>query len=333
MHNRSEGVFFSLGAYKRIGPTAIAWVVPHLFLLVVAVVWYVACECSPEVTALAVQCVACALAIFLTIYRERIRPSTLVLLAATTALGVLALELCANDKFYAMGKRVWLLEFVIVVTLICGLWLLTGRRGIAPALVLAELTFVGVAQHYVLEFRGTAILPSDLFALGTAIEVSNGYSYDLSSGMLYGFSALSLGIACCSLMQPTEPAESNISHLCSVTLSPSRQRGSLDFSRSLFATKRLREVAGGAALLVLLALLLTVPSYAEVFDVQMDYWWSGDYYRRQGFLPSFIRCWQDLDVTAPEGYSGDVARTTQATLAKAYLDKPGTQERRSASTA
>ncbi|MBR3314475.1 MAG: LTA synthase family protein [Atopobiaceae bacterium] len=311
-------------------PSTVAWTIPHLVILAAAATWYAAGAGSPNIVALAACCAAALCSGCLTLHRSRITPPTPLLLAAIPVLGVLALELCANDRLYTIGPQFWLLELALVATLLFGLWLLSGRRGVAPAIGLAALTLVGTIQHYVLEFRGTAILPSDIFALGTAMSVSGGYTYDLSAGMMLGFAALSLGITCCALLRRSaSDAKTSVSPKQPAHLNDATSRT----QRSILGSTRMREIAGGAALLVVLVILLTVPSYGKVFGVQMDYWWSKDWYGRQGFLPSFVYCWQDLAVNAPEGYSADAARTTQAELAKAYLEKAGTQERRDASTA
>ncbi len=62
--------------------------------------------------------------------------------------------------------------------LIAGLLhLMIGRRGLSCGAALTLFWAVGMANHYVLSFRGRTIFPGDLLGLQTAINVSGNYSY------------------------------------------------------------------------------------------------------------------------------------------------------------
>ena len=283
--------------------TTLLWTLPHLGLLAGAAGWYCMGAGSSNIICLAVFCLACLMFGRLTLHRDDRFPPLPVLLVTTTVCGVLALELCRNEKIYTMMPLFALLETLLVGGLLCGLWLLCGKRGIGPAIGLIALTAVGIVEHYVLEFRGTAILPSDIYAMGTALSVSGGYTYDLSWGMLLGLAALSAGLSFCSLLW-----------------------------RGVARQVRLLNLAGGVVVLGLTAALVLIPSYGDVFGAQIDYWWSKDWYGRQGFLPSFIYAWQDLAIREPDGYSEDTARAAQTTLAQRHLEHEGTAERRAAAT-
>ena len=43
---------------------------------------------------------------------------------------------------------------------------------------------LGIAEHFVITFKGEAILPSDILALGTAMEVSEGYEFTFTAGIV-----------------------------------------------------------------------------------------------------------------------------------------------------
>lgn len=57
------------------------------------------------------------------------------------------------------------------------LHLLIGRRGLSCGVALTLFWVVGMANHYVLSFRGRTIFPGDLLGLQTAVNVSGNYSY------------------------------------------------------------------------------------------------------------------------------------------------------------
>ena len=46
---------------------------------------------------------------------------------------------------------------------------------------------IGVAEYYVLEFRGSPLHPADLLSIGTAGEVSSAYKFDLPISMCAAF--------------------------------------------------------------------------------------------------------------------------------------------------
>ncbi len=296
--------FAAHSAHKHLKLTSLLWALPHMLLLGGVTAWYIMGAGSSNLVCLIAFSVVCVLCGCTALHRDDRFPPLTPLLLATTLCGVLALELCCNDTVLAVGPQFWLVEIALVGGLLCGLWFLCGRRGILPAIGLVALTLLGVAQHYVLEFRGTAILPSDLFAFGTALSVSGGYTYDLSPGMLLGLATLSGGLLCCALLWRGEAWR-----------------------------LRLFDLLGGVVLFALVAAIAIVPRYGDVFGAQIDYWWSKDWYGRQGFLPSFIFAWQDLEVRAPGGYSAEEARAAQTNLAERHLAKAGTDQRRAQSTA
>lgn len=55
--------------------------------------------------------------------------------------------------------------------------ILTGRRSFSAGLSAALCFGFGLANHYVLTFRGRIIFPCDLLCLGTAVNVAKGYDY------------------------------------------------------------------------------------------------------------------------------------------------------------
>ena len=51
------------------------------------------------------------------------------------------------------------------------------------ALVPVVCCILGIAEHFVITFKGEAILPGDILALGTAMEVSEGYEFTFTAGI------------------------------------------------------------------------------------------------------------------------------------------------------
>lgn len=219
---------------------------------------------------------------------------TLVVLLGATALGVLALERPYNADYLVIAPRYALMEGGIVALALLALCLLSQGRGVGPAIGVFVLCGIGIAQFYVKEFKNAAILPGDLFALGTAAAVSSGYSYVFSADVVWGIALAEAGICLLSLLQP-----------------PKRARR----LRSVVAN-----LAGAAVSLAALTGLVTIPHYQTIYGVTTNqlYWYSMDYYQRQGFLTSFVMVAQNMPIQEPEGYTEQGAQDIEASYAQTY---------------
>lgn len=60
------------------------------------------------------------------------------------------------------------------------------------ALVPVVCCILGIAEHFVITFKGEAILPSDILALGTAMEVSEGYEFTFTAGIVTSLALLEI---------------------------------------------------------------------------------------------------------------------------------------------
>ena len=279
------------------------WVSPYIYALTATCVWYVLGIGTADFLALAAFCAVMLLCSLVTLSRNEVllalpaRSRVPRALVAAAIAGTCALEFTCNDTPYLIWPWFLALEVALVLGNILVTWLLSGRYALGAALGLAILEIAGIAQHYVLEFRGSSILPSDLFATGTALNVSSGYTYSLSSGMLAGMGALGLAIASCTILDGREwvPSPKDPSSL--VLDSPTRR-----------LANRFHDTLLAGAIALAMAALVVIPNYGAVFGAGMDYWWSKDWYGRQGFFPSFIYAWQDLDIKAPNRYSKAAAQ-------------------------
>ena len=229
-------------------------------------------------------------------------------LLACTVLGFLAIETTYNYEVFFMAPQFALLQAGIILLALSALFFLFQRRGAALTLGVALCFVIGLAQYFVASFKAAAILPNDLFVLGTAAAVSGSYTYAIGGGVAISLSCLLLASAVANLVVPTtEPGR---------------------------APRRIAMNLGAAAvLLAVLAGVVTVPSYFDDLGVEMKYWYSLDYYRKQGFLTSFIAVAQDLPIDVPEGYDDESAKTLEASYVERYDDGEGASEARQESEA
>ena len=95
-----------------------------------------------------------------------------------------------NDPFtsHLPGQVAMNLAWYLVIFLIFRL--IIGRRGISAAVSSAICFGFGLANHYVLNFRGRVIFPCDLLSLRTAINVAGDYDYSWKREVWLAFSIL-----------------------------------------------------------------------------------------------------------------------------------------------
>ena len=280
------------------------WCIPQPLLLLAVAVFYLLGLGPLSPVSLVLCCGAAYGAHRLVLVRHTPPLRLPATLALYVLLATLTLELTWNERFYTIGPQFWLVELALIGGVSVSLWLVGRRSAVLLVPLLVALFVVGIVQHYVVQFRGTAILPSDILAFHTALSVSAGYTYALSHTMLLGVGALSLGLAVSSWLVPL------------------RDAGERPYAA---------ELGIAVACLAAVAALAYVPSYADVFGADIDYWWSKDWYERQGFIPSFIYAWQDLDIDVPSGYSDDAARKAASELtALAHATEPSRKRREDA---
>lgn len=230
-------------------------------------------------------------------------PRNALLLAAASVSGLLALELPWNGAFLQLPPSCLALELGIISLLVCGLFFACGRRKGGPIAAILICFGIGLAQHYMSSFKGTAILPSDLMSLGTAAAVAGGYDYTPGAMAWIGLAAAVAGIVACSFIsKPVVGA----------------RRG----------RARAANLGATCVCALVLAVLVSVPDYEKTFDVSLDGWDSLASYEAQGFLPSFVEAWQHMDIAKPSGYSDEEAQALEKHWAASYEANHGSSASR-----
>lgn len=210
------------------------------------------------------------------------------------ALGVLALEVPYSDTAFSIAPRYAVVEGGIVALALLALLALSQGTGVGPALGVGALFAIGVAQFYVRVFKSAAILPGDLFALGTAAAVSGGYSYVFDDGVVLGLLIAELAVCVLSMLRPARHEHRLRSVLC--------------------------HLGAAAVSAAALAALVTVPDYQALYGVVTNqlYWYSMDYYQQQGFLTTFVMVAQKMPIPVPDGYTEQGAQDIESSYAAAY---------------
>ncbi len=98
------------------------------------------------------------------------------------------IEQCSGTDIKAISTDHWWYNLLFML-LIAGLaYILTFRIRTAFTVLLVFALVAGLANGYVIQFRGSPILPADLYLMKTAMEVSGGYDYMPTSNMWIGIS-------------------------------------------------------------------------------------------------------------------------------------------------
>ncbi|MGO5362974.1 LTA synthase family protein [Collinsella bouchesdurhonensis] len=129
-----------------------------------------------------------------------LRDAACILAAATLSFRALEVAWNSNVDLLPWSSVAFSVTFIAAFMVVAYFAFL--RRGAGPALVAVVCTGVGVAQSFICTFKGAAILPSDLLALGTAAAVSAGYDYVLTPPMLDALGLLCVALAALSLVRP-----------------------------------------------------------------------------------------------------------------------------------
>lgn len=203
-------------------------------------------------------------------------PLTRVALAvAVIAAGYVLVEHTWNPYAFTMEAR-YVAANLFFLAVIFGIVYLLGQQSrVAVVLFLGVCLLMGVANHYVVTFKGQPVVPADLFSLKTAAAVGGGYSYTPSQEMLESV-ALFVVICICLLLVP---------------------------KRKLSARFIAANTAAGLLLAGCFCWYMAEGDIQEDFDCQVGEWYTLSYYERQGTTLCFLKRVQDIMPDEPDNYS------------------------------
>ena len=191
------------------------------------------------------------------------------------ALGYVFVEFTWNANAFTMnpyyiGANLLFLAVIFAVIHLLGQ---LSRASIVAFWALCLL--MGIANYYVVSFKGQPVVPADLFALNTAAAVSEGYSYAPSWRMVTSiviFVAASIALTRVPKLKLTRKV------VLASTLS-------------------------GALVLGGFCLYISKGDIEEDFDCIVGQWYTLSYYENQGTTLCFLKRVQDLMPDKPAGYS------------------------------
>lgn len=218
-------------------------------------------------------------------------PLTRVVMAALAiAAGYVLVEHTWNPYAFTMEAR-YIAANLFFLAVLFGIVHLLGQQSRASvAVFLFVCLLMGVADYYVVTFKGQPVVPADLFSLKTAAAVSGGYSYAPSREMLESI-ALFAAFCICLLFVP-------------------KRKLSIPFVAA--------NTAAGLLLAGCFCWYMTEGDIQEDFDCQVGEWYTLSYYERQGTTLCFLKRVQDIMPDEPDNYS--------AALVDEILNGPGIED-------
>ncbi|MDO4538156.1 MAG: LTA synthase family protein [Coriobacteriales bacterium] len=250
-----------------------------------------------------------------------------VLAAAIVLMPIFLIELPYNEIAPWGFGYYWWLELILCSLLMVGLYFVAQRHAAGSAIAVAFFFIIGLAQHFVKRFKSAAVLPTDLFALGTAAAVTSEYEFSFTSLTLYALICAQVLITLLSLVPL--PAKRSVADKSAAqesapqpTEATSQAKGRLSAWIGKLKPYRaqLTNLGIGVATLGVLAALVMGPNYMSDLGIQMRYWFALDHYQEQDFLPTFIAVLQDMPIRKPEGYSKKKATKVLEKHAEAYRE-------------
>ena len=156
------------------------------------------------------------------------------------------------------------------------LYLICNRAKVTAFLLTVISSAFGLANYFVMDFRGSPILAADISSIGTAADVAGGYVYRLDTSSL---KAVVLTVVFCCVILRQESY------------------------RWLGWKKRLAVLAGSVILYLGLSSQIFSGAFFKEHQISLNIWDPGDNYAANGSLVSMAVSYSYYHVGRPEGYS------------------------------
>ena len=170
------------------------------------------------------------------------------------------------------------------------LYLVTGRVRLTAGLTTGLFVFVGLANRYIIHFRGRTIFPGDLLSLQTAANVAGNYDYTPDAVQLHCLLALALFLLL----------------LWKVPKRPGRQR------------PHWQAVFPVAALCAAYLAVFFQTDFLRQVEIEPSLWTT----RGNGFVLNFSVCLRYSSVEEPEDYSQETLAAIQLETEKDWTADP-----------
>ncbi|MBE6469208.1 MAG: LTA synthase family protein [Coriobacteriaceae bacterium] len=316
-------------AWKRLRPGMLLWPMPFAGTLIFLSVWIGQGLVDAEADGLDIGLISAGIAALgaLTLLRGPVLARLgslplpirlpveilrdLALLTAVAFIGAWVIELPWNENLGNIPVYAYHIALIVIGAALLAAYLLGQRTGILCCLVPVACFGFGVAQHFVIQFKGAAILPSDLLSIGAAAEVGGSYVLMLTELILQGLLATCVCLCLLSFV------------------SPAAFRGTPLY----IASNAVANLALAVVVMFGIHHAYLNVSLERDLGISYDRWQPITTFTNIGFVPSFLAIMQDLAIPVPDGYDDAQAADTEAAYAAAFDATEGANEGRMAATA
>jgi len=207
------------------------------------------------------------------------------------------METFHHNPFINLKEKAHILNIIIFVAFALFLWTITGSRRWALRIESLIALIIGVANYYVIEFRGVPILPWDIYSVKTAAIVSPDYDFSLETTAIFSILAFLVVIL--------------LESLC--------KEHKLDRKRW-----RLRLAGGALSFGVLFGQyqMLKSPEFIAEMNLYDKLFTPYAMIKRDGIALAFMMELQYMEVEAPEGYQVEKAAEAYEALSEDVVTVP-----------
>lgn len=214
------------------------------------------------------------------------------LLLISTPMAMFIIIELLNSNYWYIDIKHRIVNCLILIVLYNIVYICLARKSIAIFLCNLVLLSYGIANYYVIRFRGKPILPTDIYAISTALYVSKGYSFSVSKGIFLSIiGAIGLWIIYLKNHHPRK------------------------FQRKSFVIS-----------VVMLSLLTGGVFMSKTYQQMNTFFWDSDilfFYRNYGMVASFAKYQQALHVSKPQDYSKILSDDYTNEIPEASVEKTG----------
>lgn len=211
------------------------------------------------------------------------------------------METFHHNPFVNIGDNAQILNIVIFVAVALFLWMLVGSRKWALRVESILALIIGVADYYVIEFRGVPIVPWDVYSAKTAALVGFDYDYSLSYKAVFSILAFFAVILLESIGRDTR------------------------LDRSQWRVRLIGSLCACAVLFVQYQ-ALQFPGFVSEMRIYDKLFTPYAMIKRDGIALAFMLELQYMEVEKPEGYSASRAEESYEALSSDVVTSTGQRQ-------
>ncbi len=192
---------------------------------------------------------------------------------------VFMIEYLCNNHLFLMSIAAIIFNMLIILLVYLLFLAITSRYSLSLILTDAIFFVCALVNHFVLQFRGTVILPSDIYSIQTAANVAENYQVEADAILLIGFSILLT--------------------LISISISLIGQ-----FNNT---TNRKNSVLSFGIIFTIISVLIFSPASQEILSLSLDQSAQTSKSHEIGFVLNFMENIPPTIYKKPSGYSVNAA--------------------------